>query len=668
MQNSLQLNQDAQSTRLRDLERKAAALTIDSSVLRHLYFDDMYKRMDSVTDATNETFDWLLADGGASSNTNDAAQTSDDEDPGASNQWYEERRQKSAAKISEFLEQGGGVFFLRGKPGSGKSTLMKYLTGGRGKEEVNRKLRKWAGQKKLAHVSTMFLLHGTPLQRSLEGFYRVFFFELLCQCPDFTDILFPRQLTRKLPDNSYGSSFRVETLQEAWETLISFKQHDAVRICVSIDGMDELEGYSGDRLRFARILNEWAESEDIKIICSGRPNAEFNLVFNQPHQTIDLQDLTRPDIQKILMERFDGVRQFSDLTEDNIQELVDDISDQSEGVILWAVLVGKNIEDDIIHANSLSAMKRTIQTLPVGIEDLFNGMWQGLRQDAHQQLMLRTIYDLFTLYDGPYSFPALKFSWLEDALFDDEFPYNRPIQVLPADEVDTRLAKVRGQLAQHTKHFVEMTGNDHNCYFIHRSAQEFIQSKLDSIGSKPAPGDYIFHLDLRLDLILEMSIRFSSPTSHFFNLFTKPFAYTTRCKPHQRYLSQIQIQYRTMGKLQDLMKARSGSLSGDSTTNGSVGEYWSRIELGLLEPSDSCERSKTFEFFHLAVDWHQIDYVARMFNDRTQQLDREAVCLGLLICVAAPLPSRELFELLNDHGADPDYLVELHRSGKEQPP
>lgn len=441
------------------MKEKIEALADDNSVLRRLYFNDMYKREDNITDATDGTFDWLLTDEDVTSNTSTQMPTSDADEYKTIRQFWEgderERRRESSAKISDFLELGGGVFFLRGKPGSGKSTLMKYLTGGHGKQKVDERLRKWAGQKRLIRVSTMFLLLGSPLQRSLEGFYRTFFFELLCQCPDFGDILFPKSSTRGFVDDFQGPSFRLGTLQEAWTRLVSIRHHATLRICVFIDGLDELEGNSADRLKFARILQDWAESEDIKIIASGRPNAEFNIAFDQPHRRIDLQDLTRADIRKIVTKRFEDVQHLSDLAPESIESLVNYICDQSDGVILWAVLVGKEVEDDIIHGTPLSAMKHTIQTLPSGIEDLYNNMWQDLRHNDHQQLMLRTIYELLVLYEEVARMRSICLFWLEDALDDAEFPYNEPIKVLPATELLSRVDKVRGHLIQYMKHFVE---------------------------------------------------------------------------------------------------------------------------------------------------------------------------------------------------------------------
>lgn len=317
---------------------------------------------------------WLLTDEAMSSDKSSSTESSDSDESKTTEQTQEDyerqRREERSTKISDFLGDDSGVFFLRGKPGSGKSTLMEYLTGGRGRQKVDIRLRKRAGQKRLIRVSTMFLLHGIPLQRSLEGFYRTLFFEFFCVYLDLADVLFPDCSTQGSANDTYRSSVRIETLQAAWKKLFSIRHNPAVRICVFIDGLYELEGNSSDRLKFSQTLKSWAGFEDIKIICSGRPNAEFNIVFNIPHQSIDLQDLKRSDVRNILTTRFEGIRRLGDLTSESIGGLVNNISDQSEGVILWAVLVGKNLEDDIIHGTPLTAMKSTIQTLPSGIEDL----------------------------------------------------------------------------------------------------------------------------------------------------------------------------------------------------------------------------------------------------------------------------------------------------------
>lgn len=692
MQNSIELMEEDGSAQLCGLKQKAEALTDNNLILRRLYFDDMYKRADSITDATHGTFDWLLPGQDTSSEQmSDDDETYDeetyDEDTGdedtddeeaaesRGNERERHERQESAAKISEFLEYGNGVFFLRGKPGSGKSTLMKYLIEGRGKQEVHRKLQRWAGQKCLIRVSAMFLLHGAPLQRSLEGFYRTLLFEILCQCPEPEHELFPKASELELPGDSYASSLRLETLKEAWQILVSIKDHDKIKICVSIDGLDEMERNSGDRLKFSRILKQWAESEDIKIICSGRPNAEFNAVYDQPRQRIDLQDLTRSDIRKILEDRFDEVRHVSDISKEKIEELVNIICYHSEGVILWAVLVGKCLEDDMIHRKSFDGMKCMIRELPYGVEDLFNDMFQGLPHNARQQSLLRTIYRLLEVNDRPIR--ALPLSWLEDALSDSDFPYDRPIKALDPVELDFRLEIVRAQLIQHTKHFVEIFNPVRNddelyfhaeCRFIHRSAQEFIQSKLGPFGSAPGELDSdIVDLYLRLKLMFEMSLERKIPTNGL-----AVFFWHTR--KHQKYLNSRypQLQPRLLDKLHELLEVRHGIHDGDRATSRIAEVNWVEVHL-------DCFRGMTQYFlgdiskgpvsiFHLALGAHQVDYITRILEDKSQEIDQQDLDLGLLICATGIDPSHGLFNLLVDHRADPDCLIDVYFTESQSTP
>lgn len=579
---------------------------------------------------------------------------------------------------------------MRGKPGSGKSTLMKHLSGGRGQPKVHQKLRKWAGQKKLACVSTMFLLHGTPLQRSLEGFYRTVFFEIICQCPDLAEVLFPKGPERELPDDPYRSSFRLKTLKDAWTRLISVRTHTTLRICVFIDGLDELEGNSRDRLDFARTLWDWAQSDDIKIICSGRPNAELNMVFKHPRRCFDLHDFTKTDIRKILWKRFEETRQFSDLTEENLETLVNDISDQSEGVILWAVLVGKNIEDDIIHRKPFGAIKRTIRTLPRGIEDFFNDMWQELRHDANQQQMLRTVYDLLVLTqerlneypDHPKYFPAVLLSWLDDVLSDDEFPYNESVQALSLEELNSRFDRVRDQLVQYTRHLIEVTTIDEifdgfrcvigSCRFVHRSAQEFIQAKLGLIGSESAPSDHTSELYLRLQLTYRTLVDFRVRDTDFHFLFGLLSCYNRGQSAHRLEPQQVyQVPYRMMERVRVLSGAPHGSMTRLVPGHEDWYYQWCTMELSWPSRVDGLSSKRNvgeYSFFHLSLQSHQVDYIARILNGRTQRPDRQALNLGLLICVAGERPSYELFNMLVDCGADPGSLVEIYSSERESTP
>ena len=62
-------------------------------------------------------------------------------------------RAQPSPKFADWLENDGGVYWIAGKVGSGKSTSMKYLCG---QERTSKILQKWAGSEKLVFASYFF--------------------------------------------------------------------------------------------------------------------------------------------------------------------------------------------------------------------------------------------------------------------------------------------------------------------------------------------------------------------------------------------------------------------------------------------------------------------------------------------------------------------------------
>lgn len=381
---------------------------------------------------------------------------------------------------------------------------------------------------------------------------------------------------------------------------------------------------------------------------------------------MELQHLTTLDIRKIPAKRLQGLHRFGGLTEHNLGTLADEICRRSEGVILWAVLVAKNLEDDIIHGETLSSMFRTIQITPAGIDEFFDGIWQSLRHDAHQDLILRRICELMVSFSEgkchPFSMSALSLYWLEDALSSDEFPYNQPIQELSDMEIASRLNIVRARMAQYTKHLVEVTNvaesNNHLmplgvCRFVHRTAEEFIQSKLGLSGPVSARNSCALELHLRLRLILEMNVHTADRRMQYF------------LNPHNQV---YQLQYRMTEKLREVREARGSPLRAlrEGLTEQFPGNTWKRVNIpcrGSLKTYR--KRGRAYLFLHIAIGGQQCDYVSRAIEDKTRQLDQEDLNIGLLICVAGTCPNYDLFKVLVDHGAYPGSFVEVYHAKSE---
>jgi len=90
-------------------------------------------------------------------------------------------RRTTSKEFLSFLRNENGVFFICGKAGSGKSTIMKFIGDN---NRVREELEIWAGKTKLVLVRVFFWNSGDKLQMSKEGFYRSILFKVLRECPD----------------------------------------------------------------------------------------------------------------------------------------------------------------------------------------------------------------------------------------------------------------------------------------------------------------------------------------------------------------------------------------------------------------------------------------------------------------------------------------------------
>lgn len=102
----------------------------EKAILESLKFEVMHHRYDAITDAHDKTFGWIF-------------------DPES----FPSTDRRSKIAFKSWLEGGDGIYWISGKPGSGKSTLMKYLCDC---DETKTCLLSWAGNAKLGTATFYF--------------------------------------------------------------------------------------------------------------------------------------------------------------------------------------------------------------------------------------------------------------------------------------------------------------------------------------------------------------------------------------------------------------------------------------------------------------------------------------------------------------------------------
>ncbi len=96
-----------------------------------------------------------------------------------------EVEEKPKLTFTEWLLEGSGVFHVAGKPGSGKSTLMKYICE---HDEVRQHLQQWAQPSKLIFTQ-YFFWRPDDLQNGFRGLRRCLLRAAMGQAPELCKTL-----------------------------------------------------------------------------------------------------------------------------------------------------------------------------------------------------------------------------------------------------------------------------------------------------------------------------------------------------------------------------------------------------------------------------------------------------------------------------------------------
>ncbi|KAK1458195.1 hypothetical protein CMEL01_15542 [Colletotrichum melonis] len=204
------------------------------SILRALEFDTMYYCYDTICDAHEKTFRWILAD------DFDERCNVDCPNGRPSLATCEERRH-IRQKLTRWLSSGSGVFHFSAKLVACKSTVMKIIIN---HGESRKRLDTWAGEKTLVCAKFFFWNSGSERQRSISGLYLGLLHEVLSAHPDLTPHDLPSfwetVYTSSWPAGERTHISPSQALQGLDRLFRGSDISQNYRFCLFIDGLDEL--------------------------------------------------------------------------------------------------------------------------------------------------------------------------------------------------------------------------------------------------------------------------------------------------------------------------------------------------------------------------------------------------------------------------------------------
>jgi len=271
-------------------------------------------------------------------------------------------------------KQEKGLYWITGKAGSGKSTLMKYLYKD---ARTIALLENWASPSKLITAAFFFWNSGSNMQMSRMGLLRSLLFQVLKSVPSSVALAFPErwEVYALFGENNYPWSW--QELFNALKLLVLGMRQDT-KFCFFIDGLDEFDGNPSDLTDL--LLDLVALAPNLKICTASRPWANFEDAF-KGRPNLLLQDLTYPDIQVYVDTKFHANAGFAELEEREpkyARELLTRVALKAEGVFLWVHLVVRSLLTGLTNGDRVSDLQRRLDQLPPRLGDLFQKILDNL--------------------------------------------------------------------------------------------------------------------------------------------------------------------------------------------------------------------------------------------------------------------------------------------------
>ena len=306
-------------------------------ILKRLQEESMDLRFCDVPQAHAKTLSWIFQDG----ETYDAKLKA----RSAYNSWL----RNSAS------ETGKSIFHICGKPGAGKSTLVKYLCT---QQATVDGLREWAAGKTLVVCRYFAWKPGTTGQNTIKGLERTLLYHILQQAPELCKVAFESQWQNvkehhMLEDGYEERRKALQAIQQNKTTFVTRK------FCFFIDGLDEFREKPED---VVRLIQDWAMlgGHSVKLCVSSRELFTFREKFKSC-LNLTLQDINYEDIALRIE---DGLQALEDLEtrddKDKILALGRVLAQKSEGVFLWAALTLSTVQESILSDESVAEIAKKI--------------------------------------------------------------------------------------------------------------------------------------------------------------------------------------------------------------------------------------------------------------------------------------------------------------------
>ena len=385
-------------------------------------------------------------------------------------------------KLAPWLQGKDPIFWISGKAGSGKSTLMKYLIHDR-KTELN--LQTWSGSRRLVVASYFFWINGTVMQKSQQGLLQSILYDILRRFPNLIRLSFPHRWQSMATGSSglpFGLDFEPWTRLELLNAFRLITEHNinSTRFCLFIDGLDE---YEGEHEELIQVVKDLAGTSNVKLCIASRPWNVFENAFGKAENLkVYLQNVNKPDIQIYVKNKLEDRADFIALRGRDLQAdvLIEELIEKAQGVFLWVFLVVRSLIRGLQNSDRISDMQRRLRSFPDDLDALFSRMLMSL--DPIYRTQAARAFQISLSACRPLSLLNYWYSDVEEE--NPNFALGMPVRHIRNDERRSRHEEIKKRLNGRCKGFLESTiepGEEsqfqNRVDFLHRTVRDFLMTK-----------------------------------------------------------------------------------------------------------------------------------------------------------------------------------------------
>lgn len=270
-----------------------------------------------------------------------------------------------------------GLLWINGKPGSGKSTALKYIL-------RHMKIIR-PPDHKILYLTFFFHGRGSELQRTLQGLFRSLMHQLLSQAPDACHQIVSEysQKCKSMGEVDVKWHWHTPELEEHFRISI-LKALDTRKVILGVDALDEsgkdtaLRVVNYFKLLLQNLSHDSESRLQICFTCRHYPIldrvSEFTMRFEEGN-TADIEAFVQSQLSESQKLRDEGFVQL--------------ITKRANGVFLWAKLKTQQALEMDSYGQNSEAIKTHLHTTSSELEEIYDDL---LRSLENKRLALRLFY------------------------------------------------------------------------------------------------------------------------------------------------------------------------------------------------------------------------------------------------------------------------------------